>query len=212
MLANQNQRNVMARGFAGTHNGSMPAYGAVGEMETYLNGMRHTSMRALAGKHDGPKPNFSPQSKGEVMDSQEISTKHGWSVVYVVKNNAGYYVVEHYCPRSNSHLVDGKYPTMDEAKESANRIAFQLRNTGKVEGISGLNGYSQLGQGAIAPTTLLLASAVVTYIGFDAPGARPVLKQIAKTFNEPRSFIQNSMAFIGLAGVTYSLLKQTGEI
>ena len=101
-------------------------------------------------------------------------------------------------PSPNSHLVDGKYPTMDEAKESANRIAFQLRNTGKVEGISGLNGYSQLGQGAIAPTTLL-ASAVVTYIGFDAPGARPVLKKIAKTFNEPRSFIQNSMAFIGLA-------------
>ena len=69
MLASRNQMNVMSRGFGGTHNGSMPAYGAVGEMETYLSGMRHAPMRALAGKHDGPKPNFSPQTKGEVMDS-----------------------------------------------------------------------------------------------------------------------------------------------
>ena len=89
MLASRNQMNVMSRGFGGTHNGSMPAYGAVGEMETYLNGMRHMPMRALAGKHEGLKPNFSPQTKGEVMDSQEISTKQGWAVVYVVKNSAG---------------------------------------------------------------------------------------------------------------------------
>ena len=212
MLASRNQMNVMSRGFGGTHNGSMPAYGAVGEMETYLSGMRHAPMRALAGKHDGPKPNFSPQTKGEVMDSQEISTANGWSVVYVIKNSAGYYVVEHYCPRSKSHLVDGKYPTLAEAKETANKIAFQLRNTGKVTGISGFNGYASFGAPTIGLQQLAIGSALVLYIGADAPGARPVLNQIKKTFNEPKSAIQNFMMITGALGLGFSILAGTGEL
>jgi len=212
MLASRNQMNVMSRGFSGTHNGSMPAYGASGEMETYLSGLRHAPMRALAGKHDGPKPNFSPQTKGEVMDSQEISTANGWSVVYVVKNSAGYYVVEHYCPRSNSHLVDGKYPTLAEAKETANKIAFQLRNTGKVTGLSGLGGYSSFGAPTVSITQLALGSALVLYIGADSPGARPVLQQIKKTFNQPKSAVQNFMMITGALGLGYSILLGTGEL
>jgi hypothetical protein len=202
MLASRNQMNVMSRGFGNTVNGSLPAYGAEGEMNAYLQGVRHTPMRALGSGHTGPKPNFQPITKGQTMDSQEISTKHGWAVVYVVRNNAGYYVVEHFCPKGKSHRVDGKYPTMDEAKESANRIAFQLRNTGVVKGISGLNGYSSLGSpfGASYGTmSLVLAS--MMYVGADFPGARPVGKKIAKTFNEPRNFVNRVLLFGGLGGL-----------
>lgn len=202
MLASRNQMNVMSRGFGNTANGSLPAYGAAGEMDAYLNGVRHTSLRALGAGHKGPKPNFQPLTKGQMMDSQEISTKHGWSVVYVVRNNSGYYVVEHYCPKANSHRIDGKYPTMDEAKESANRIAFQLRNTGVVKGISGLNGYSSMGSlfgASYGTVSLILASAM--YVGADFPGARPLGTQIAKTFNEPRNFVNRVLLFGGLGGL-----------
>ena len=213
MLASRNQMNVMSRGFGGTHNGSMPAYGAVGEMETYLSGMRHAPMKHSQESMTDQKPNFSPQTKGEVMDSQEISTANGWSVVYVVKNSAGYYVVEHYCPKANSHLVDGKYPTLAEAKETANKIAFQLRNTGKVTGwVNGLGGYSSFGAPTIGLQELAIGSALVLYIGADAPGARPVLKQIKKTFNEPKSAIQNFMMITGALGLGFSILLGTGEL
>ena len=211
MLASRNQMNVMSRGFGNTPNGSLEAYGAAGEMNSYLSGMRHTPMRALGAGHTGPKPNFSPKTAGQVMDSQEISTRHGWSVVYIVKNSAGYYVVEHYCPKSKSHKTDGKYPTMDEAKETANSIASQLRNTGVVKGISGLNGYSALGQGGFFSfdNKLLWASAGLMYIGADMPGARPVLKQVSKILQEPKGPVSTAMMFIGLAGVSFAIYQET---
>ena len=207
MLASRNQMNVMSRGLGNTQNGSLEAYGAAGEMNTYLNGMRSTSMRALGGGHDGPKPNFQPKTAGQVMDSQEISTKNGWAIVYVVKDRTGYYVVEHYCPKAKTQLVDGKYPTIDEAKESANKVAFQLRNTGVVKGISGLNGYSQMGAGGFfsLDNKLLWGSGLILYIGADMPGARPVVTQIMKTINEPRNFVNKVMLFGGLTGVLIAI-------
>ncbi len=210
MLASRNQMNVMSRGFGNTPNGSMDPYAGVGEMEAYLNGMRHTPMRALGAGHTGPKPNFKPNTKGQVMDSQEISTKGGWSVVYVVKDRQGYYVVEHYCPRANAHKVDGKYPTMDEAKAAANKIAFQLRNTGVVKGINGLNGYSAMGQGGFFSfdNKLLWGSALIMYIGADMPLARPALKQISKILQEPKGPVASAMMFIGLAGVSVAIYQE----
>ena len=202
--------NVMSRGFGNTANGSLEAYGAQGEMNSYLNGVRHTSLRTLAGGHDGPKPNFRPKTAGQVMDSQEMSTKHGWAVVYVVKNRAGYYVVEHYCPKAKAHKTDGKYPTMDEAKTAANQIAEQLRSRGQVKGISGLNGYSSLGSyGPFRTSTFFVGvCAVFAYVGADMPGARPVAKQLAKTFNEPKSAVQSFMLIGGVSGIAYALYKE----
>lgn len=210
MLGSRNQMNVMSRGFGNTANGSLEAYGAEGEMNSYLNGVRHTSLRTLAGGHDGPKPNFRPKTAGQVMDSQEMSTKHGWAVVYVVKNRAGYYVVEHYCPKAKAHKTDGKYPTMDEAKTAANQIAEQLRSRGQVKGISGLNGYSSLGSyGPFRTSTFFVGvCAVFAYVGADMPGARPVAKQLAKTFNEPKSAVQSFMLIGGVSGIAYALYKE----
>ena len=202
--------NVMSRGFGNTANGSLEAYGAQGEMNSYLNGVRHTSLRTLAGGHDGPKPNFRPKTAGQVMDSQEMSTKHGWAVVYVVKNRAGYYVVEHYCPKAKAHKIDGKYPTMDEAKTAANQIAEQLRSRGQVKGISGLNGYSSLGAYGPFGTTkmFVLSCAIAAYVGADFPGGRPVVKQLAKTFNEPKSAVQSFLLIGGVSGLAYGLYME----
>ena len=202
--------NVMSRGFGNTANGSLEAYGAQGEMNSYLNGVRHTSLRTLAGGHDGPKPNFRPKTAGQVMDSQEMSTKHGWAVVYVVKNRAGYYVVEHYCPKAKAHKTDGKYPTMDEAKTAANQIAEQLRSRGQVKGISGLNGYSSLGAYGPFGTTkmFVLSCAIAAYVGADFPGGRPVVKQLAKTFNEPKSAVQSFLLIGGVSGLAYGLYME----
>ena len=208
MLGSRNQMNVMSRGFGNTANGSLPAYGAAGEMGTYLRGVRHTSLRALGATHTQQKPNFQPMTQGQMMDSQEISTKHGWSVVYVVRNNAGYYVVEHYCPKAKSHRVDGKYPTMDEAKETANNIAFQLKNTGVVKGINGLNGYSSMGALGKSSTTMILVFAGMAYIGADFPGTRPVMKKAAKLFNEPREFLNKVALFTGVGGLVYVSTKE----
>lgn len=202
--------NVMSRGFGNTANGSLEAYGAEGEMNSYLNGVRHTSLRTLAGGHTGPKPNFRPKTAGQVMDSQEMSTKHGWAVVYVVKNRAGYYVVEHYCPKAKAHKTDGKYPTMDEAKTAANQIAEQLRSRGQVKGISGLNGYSSLGSYGPFGTTkmFVLSCAIAAYVGADFPGGRPVVKQLAKTFNEPKSAVQSFLLIGGVSGLAYGLYME----
>ena len=79
-------------------------------------------------------------------------------------------------------------------------------------GISGFNGYASLGAPALSLPQLALGSAIVLYIGADAPGARPVLNQIKKTFNEPRSAVQNFMMITGALGLGYSILAGTGEL
>jgi hypothetical protein len=47
--------------------------------------------------------------------------------------------------------------------------------------------------------SLVLAS--MMYVGADFPGARPVGKKIAKTFNEPRNFVNRVLLFGGLGGL-----------
>ena len=107
------------------------------------------------------------------------------------------------------HKIDGKYPNMDEAKTAANKITFQLRNTGVVKGISGLNGYSQMGGGFFSlDNKLLWGSAIVMYIGADMPGARPVLKKVSKVLQEPKGPVSSAMMFIGLAGVSMAIYQE----
>jgi hypothetical protein len=119
-------------------------------------------------------------------------------------------VVEHYCPKAKAHKTDGKYPTMDEAKTVANKIAEQLRSRGQVKGISGLNGYSSLGAyGPFRTSKFFVAvCAVGAYVGADFPGGRPVVKQLAKTFNEPKSAVQSTLLIGGVAGLIVALYKE----
>lgn len=196
--------HVMSRAFGSTPNGSLEAYGAAGEMESYLNGRRQQSMRGLGA---GPKPNMEPKTRGEIMDRQEFATKSGWVGCYVVKNAQGYYVVE--CYHKGGSSVKGKYPTMEEAKASADKIAFNYRHKGKAGSINGLGGI-----GATVPVLnlevdqTLVGAAVLMYIGADLPLARPILKQIAKTFNEPRAAVQNAMLLVGLGVISFRVIKQ----
>jgi len=207
MVASRNQMHVMSRAFGSTQNGSLPAYGATGEMESYLNGRRQVSMRGLG---NAPKPNFAPTVRGEVMDHQEISTKFGWGATFIVKNASGYYVVQACKPGNSTCTTKGKYPNMDEAKAAAEKCAYNMRNSGKASGISGLNGYGSMGGvfGSALSSQVFLASAAVLYIGADMPGARTVINQVAKTLREPKTAVQNTMMLMGLAGMGYYLYTE----
>jgi len=207
MVASRNQMHVMSRAFGSTQNGSLPAYGATGEMESYLNGRRQVSMRGLG---NAPKPNFAPTVRGEVMDHQEISTKFGWGATFIVKNASGYYVVQACKPGNSTCTTKGKYPNMDEAKAAAEKCAYNMRNSGKASGISGLNGYGSMGGvlGSAIESKLFLGSAVVLYIGAGLPGAEMVVKQVSKTLREPKTAVQNAMMFVGLSGMGYYLYEE----
>lgn len=202
MVASRNQMHVMSRAFGSTPNGSLEAYGAAGEMQSYLNGRRQVSLRGFGA---GPKPMMEPITKGEVMDRQEFATKNGWVAVFVVKNAQGYYVVE--CYSRGSSNVKSKYPTMEEAKAEANKVAYNYRHTGKAGSINGLGGIGA-SIGGVQLDTVIIAAATVMYIGADMPGARPILKQIAKTFNEPKAVVQNTMLLGGLGVLMYRIVTQ----
>jgi len=199
MVASRNQQHVMSRAFGSTPNGSLPAYGAEGEMSTYLNGRRQRVMRGLGA---GPKPKMQPATKGEVMESTEISTRFGWGAVFIVKDANGYYICEHYCPSSKRVVRNGKYPTMAEAKASCERVKSQLRNKGKVTGLSGLNGYSNMGFISIGgATTAQLVGAGLVYVGLDFPGARPFFKTAKRMLREPDETVRNLFLVTGLGAL-----------
>lgn len=201
MVASRNQMHVMSRAFGSTPNGSLQAYGAAGEMQTYLSGRKQVSLRGLGA---GPKPMMNPVTRGEIMDRQEFATKDAWVGCFVVKNAQGYYVVET-CYKGKCS-VKGKYPTMEEAKEAANKCAFNFRHTGKSSSISGLGGIGAMFDGrTLGVDNRVLAAATVMYIGADFPLARPVLTQLSKTFNEPKAAVQNTMLLGGLAVLMYSI-------
>jgi len=208
MVASRNQMHVMSRAYGSTLNGSLEPYGAYGEMMNYLNGSRQVSMRGLGAS---PKPNFAPTTKGDVQDMNEVSTRFGWGAVFVIRDGQGYYVVEYYCPKSKSYRILGKYPTIDEAKASADKAVFSMRNSGVVSSISGLNGYAPIGQGGILSfdNRAMVASAILLYLGMDLPGARPLLKGVSRVLKEPQTAIMNGMMIVGLAGVTYSIVKDS---
>jgi len=199
MVASRNQQHVMSRAFGSTPNGSLPAYGAEGEMSTYLSGRRQMVMRGLGA---GPKPKMQPATKGEVMESTEISTRFGWGAVFIVKDANGYYICEHYCPSSKRVVRNGKYPTMAEAKASCERVKSQLRNKGKVTGLSGLNGYSNMGFiPDVSPTTAQLVSAGLIYIGLDLPGAKPFIDTTKRILREPNETVKNIILLVGMGGL-----------
>jgi hypothetical protein len=205
MVASRNQMHVMSRAFGSTPNGSLEAYGAAGEMQTYLSGRRQVSMRSLGA---GPKPVMNPITRGEIMDRQEFATKDAWVGCFVVKNAQGYYVVETCYKGSCS--VKGKYPTMEEAKEAANKCAFNFRHTGKASSISGLGGIGGMFDGkTFGVSNVALAAATAMYIGADFPFARPILKQASKTFNEPLPLIQNVFLFGGLSILAYGIVTSS---
>ena len=84
MLASRNQMNVMSRGFGGTHNGSMPAYGAVGEMETYnALGNLHLTM----GKFTLAKAAIQRQLKlAQINEDEEVIEKSGLMLSNIYHN------------------------------------------------------------------------------------------------------------------------------
>ena len=143
------------------------------------------------------------------MESTEISTRFGWGAVFVVKDGNGYYICEHYCPSSKRVVRSGKYPTMAEAKASCERVKSQLRNKGKVTGLSGLNGYSNMGFiPEVSATTAQLVGAGLIYVGLDLPGAKPFIKTTKRILQEPNEAVKN---FFLLAGMT-ALLLGSGKI
>jgi len=199
MVASRNQQHVMARAFGSTHNGSLTPYGAEGEMATYLNGRRQASMRGLGAGH---KPNMQPSTKGEVVETSDISTRFGWGAVFVVKDSMGYYVCEHYCPKAKRVVKDGRYPSLAEAKAACEKVKTQLRDTGMVKGLSGLNGYSAIGADfTFGLNTVSLGSLALLYVGLDFPGARPVAKYVSKTLKEPTEAVRNVFVLLGVGGL-----------
>ena len=123
-----------------------------------------------------------PSVKGEILDTTEISTRFGWGAVFVVETSPGKYVVEHYCPKSNRIVRDGKYSTVDEATNAADKVRYQLRSA--------------------LPVWAVLAM----YVGADFPGSRPILKQGARLLKEPKEAVQNGLMLGGFAAFSYYLL------
>ena len=199
MVASRNQQHVMSRAFGSTHNGSLPAYGADGEMSSYLNGRRQISMRGMGGGH---KPVMRPATKGEVVETSDISTRFGWGATFIVKDSNGYYVCEHYCPKAKRVVRDGRYPTLEEAKTACEKVKTQLRDTGRVKGISGLNGYGSMGfLGFGGATTAQLIGVGLVYVGLDFPGARPFFKTTKRMLQEPDETVRNLFLVTGLGAL-----------
>lgn len=198
----------MSRAFGSTPNGSLQAYGAAGEMENYLSGRPQIALRGLG--FTKVKPIMEPTTRGEVIDRQEFVTRmmgNGatWVGVFVVKDTKGYYVVESISKKGA--IVKGKYNTPEDAKSKANYLAYTMRHTGKTSSISGLGGIGA-SLGGMQIDNVMLAAGTIMYIGADFPGARPVLKQLARTFNEPKAAVQNTMLLGGLTILMYRIASQ----
>lgn len=175
-------------------------------MATYLNGRRQKVMRGLGA---GPKPNMQPSTKGEVVETSDISTRFGWGAAFIVKDSMGYYVCEHYCPKAKRVVRDGRYPSLAEAKAACEKVKMQLRDTGKVQGLSGLNGYSAIGADfTFGLSTVSLGSLALLYIGLDFPGARPVARYAARTLKEPTEAVRNVFVVLGVGGLILGGMAQ----
>ena len=101
------------------------------------------------------------------------------------------------CYHKGGSSVKGKYPTMEEAKAAADKVAFNYRHKGRAGSINGLGGI-----GATIPVfgevdQTLIAAGVLMYIGADLPLARPILKQMPRPLTS-RKAVQNTMLLVGL--------------
>ena len=103
--------------------------------------------------------------------------------------------------------MKGRYGTPEEAKTKANSLAYSYRHTGTADSINGLGGIGA-SIGGYNLDTVILSAATIMYIGADFPGARPILKQIARTFNEPKEAVQSTMLLGGLGVLMYRIVTQ----
>ena len=91
---------------------------------------------------------------------------------------------------------------MAEAKASCERVKSQLRNKGKVTGLSGLNGYSNMGfipDRRSHHSTACWCRSV--YVGLDSPGAKPFFKTAKRILREPDETVRNLFLVTGLGAL-----------
>jgi hypothetical protein len=207
----------MHRAFGSTKNGSLPAYGAVGEMATYLGNLPQVNMRGLGATG---MPDMKPTIDGEVLDTVEFGSKYGWCAVYIIgraksksDGSSGYtekFIVQYVCPSQKMARTVGSYATLAEAKTSASNIQQTLRNTGSTSSINGFGGYSSLGAVGLQSPSFIMAAVAAMYIGADFPGARPIATQIGKFLREPKEAIQTGLLVTGFLGFSVYLMSTGG--
>jgi hypothetical protein len=219
MVASRNQQHVMHRAFGSTRNGSLPSYGAVGELNNYLGNMPAVSMRGLGAT---PKPDMKPTLKGEIIDSVEFGSKFGWCAIYIIARNkkamswtqgtggyTTYYAVQYVCPSNKiARTVGIDYTSLADAQAEMITQQESLRNTGVSSGGSGDSGLSGLGAAGVdLSNKFVLAAIAAMYIGADFPGARPISKQLAKFLREPKEAVQTGLLLAGFVGFSGALLS-----
>ena len=226
MVASRNQQHVMHRAFGSTPNGSLPAYGAVGELNNYLGNMPNVSMRGLGAT---PKPDMKPTLKGEIIDSIEFGSKFGWCAIYIIARNKkaktagehqGYtthYAVQYICPSNKIARTVGEYPTLAAAQLVLIEQQESLRNTGVTSsGLSGFSGPPGLGWSwdSISFSSKYLAPLTVgaMWIGAGFPGAKTVAKYIGVFIDEPKEAVQNGLLIVGFLGFSGMILSGDAPI
>jgi hypothetical protein len=189
MVASRNQMHVMSRAFGSTHNGSMEAYGAQGELESYLNGRRQTPSRAVSIRGFGA---VSPKlSAGEtLLDSQEITIKGKPATIFVVQTSSGTFCVKK-CVNNGACVSAGTYPTADEAKAAANKLAVKSDNLSGAFGA--LPDFQQ------NPSTWLLVGVAGLWVGTRFAGAKQARRFVADALNERQETIEKGATLFGLA-------------
>ena len=200
MVGSRTHFHSIAREFGTLPNGSLSAYGAVGEASTLLTA--NDRARASRPRDNGmKKPVMRPKTNGAVIETHEAHTSFGWSTVYLIAANQGY-VVEYYCPKDKRMKVYGTYSTMEQAQEQVEKLRNNLREYG-MKNPTTLGNIGVIGAGELSvPLALALAS---VYIGLDFPGARTGAKLVKNFINEPIPKIQTGLLFIGTAAI---VLKQ----
>lgn len=201
MVASRNQRNMLSRSFGSSPNGSMEGYHTAGEVSQYLNPRASIAFASRPKSDLAKKHNMKPKTKGEVIHSNDFATRFGWSAVFVIRIKENIYVVEHWCPVSNSIKHDGVFFTAGEATKKAGEIMRSVKQTGESYSTNMFGNIGALGAGPM-DVGLALAMASV-WIGLDFPGAKAAAKQIKKIYNEPVPYIQNTLLFVGTGVILF---------
>jgi hypothetical protein len=220
MVASRNQQHVMHRAFGSTHNGSLPAYGAVGELNNYLGNMPSVCMRGLGAT---PKPDMKPTIKGEIIDSVEFGSKFGWCAIYIIARNkkpigggTGYtteYAVQYICPSNKIARTVGEYPTLAAAQLVLIEQQESLRNTGvTASGISGLGVWS-MSPDSMVPANFLAPLAIgAMWFGAGFPGAKPAIGLLKRFIDEPVEAIQTGLLTVGFIGFSLIILSKPNQV
>jgi hypothetical protein len=220
MVASRNQQHVMHRAFGSTPNGSLPAYGAVGELNNYLGNMPSVSMRGLGAT---PKPDMKPTLKGEIIDSVEFGSKFGWCAIYIIARNkkasgggTGYtteYAVQYICPSNKIARTVGEYPTLAAAQLVLIQQQESLRNTGvTASGISGLGAWSMSPDSMVSSGYVAPLAIGAMWIGAGLPGARTALDLFKRFIDEPAEAIQTGLLTVGFIGFSFIVLSKPNQV